>query len=878
MIPLRLPLLGVVLIVASVATLRAQLMPVDLSTKRARAIRIDGESPRVDGRLDDAIWQKAPAISDFIQKDPNEGTVPSERTEIAFVYDDDALYIGARMFSVDPAAIQAVVSRRDNSGPSERVIIALDTYRDRRTAYSFSLTASGVRTDYYHPDDQEYSRDYSFDPVWEGHAVIDSAGWTAEIRIPFSQLRFNDLERQIWGLNIDRYIPSKNEDIYWIPIPKDDNNGWASRFGTLEGIDGIRPSRRIELLPYAASGAQITSFRDPNDPFNDGHNLQARAGLDMKMGFGSNLTLDATVNPDFGQVEADPAEVNLSGFETFFDERRPFFVEGSQLLEGDGPNYFYSRRIGAAPHGDADGDFVDRPSNSTILGAAKLTGRFPSGMSLGTLLAVTQREQARVYDLDSKTFGEQHVEPAEGYGVVRLQQEFGESASTIGGMVTAVRRDLESSDPLSDILAREALTGGVDWTLRIDDGEYEVSGYAGGSYVGGTEGAMVNLQSSSTHYFQRPDADYLGIDSARRSLAGYTAGVSFSRENGEHWLWSLDGSVESPGFDLNDLGQLSSVDDIDASAKLTYRENRPGELFHNYSISATLSHSWNYGGAATDRSLNINWNATWKNFWNSYLGVWLSARAESDSRTRGGPMMAVPGNLYVNGNVSSDFADNIRFNADAGFSVDELDGMSYYASGSVNANIGSRLNVGIYPNFSRSIDARQYVTTASGGREETYGRRYIFATIDRTTLSAQLRVSYAITPEFSLEAYAEPFAASGSYSKFGELASPGGLDLRHYGADGTAIGKLPSGDYVVFDGASNVTFGDPDFNAIFFRSNLVLRWEWRPGSTLYLVWQQDRSAFDSRGDHVRPNDIWKSFTADGDHFLTLKASYWLPID
>jgi hypothetical protein len=857
--------------------LRAQTSSPDAAGKRAVAVRVEGEAPRLDGRLDDAIWRKARPIADFIQKDPVEGAEPSERTEVAFAYDDDALYVGARMYSVDPSAIQAIVTRRDNSGPSERIIIALDTYHDRRTAYSFSITAAGVRTDYYHPSDGEYDREYSFDPVWEGRAVIDSAGWSAEMRIPFSQLRFNDLEHQIWGLNIDRYIPTKNEDIYWIPIPKE-GTGWASHFGELAGLDGIASSRRIELLPYAASGARFTSLHDPDDPFNDGRNLSARAGLDMKMGIGSNLTLDATVNPDFGQVEADPAEVNLSAFETFFSERRPFFIEGSQLLEGAGPEYFYSRRIGAAPHGDADGDFVDIPNNSTILGAAKLTGRLPSGLSVGALTAVTRREHARIFNLDSRTFNEQQVEPVDGYGVARVQQEFGPAASTVGGMITAVRRDLDSNDPLSAILARQAVTGGADWNLRFDGGEYELEGYVGGSYVAGEPDAMVRIQRSSAHYFQRPDADYLGVDSSARSLAGYTAGLSLEREGGENWLWTINTSVKSPGFDLNDAGSLSSADELNTYASLTYRETEPGAIFHNYSISTSAESGWNFGGMNRYVNYSLSGNTTFKNYWGMNLSTTFSPRVESDDYTRGGPRIAMPASLYLSGSLYNNFSDNVRWNIGSNGSAVEIGSWSFGVDAGVSANLGDRLEVSVNPSYSRSLVVRQYVATAPNGRAETYGKRYIFGALDQTTIAAQLRVSYAITPDLSLEGYAEPFVASGRYDRFGELAAPGALDLRYYGTDGTSIGNLPNGDYVIFDGAAAQSFPNPNFNAMFFRSNLVLRWEWRPGSTIFLVWQQDRSGFDGRGRPARASDLWKSVTADGDHFLTLKASYWLPID
>ena len=407
--------------------------------KQARAVRVAPGAIAVDGRLDEDVWTVAPPIADFTQKEPDEGAQPSDSMQVAFAYDDTALYIGARMTS-DHAAIQAPLGRRDEVAQSEFIVIALDTYLDHRTAYGFGVTASGVRLDRFYAADAE-DFDATVDPVWEARTRIDEHGWTAEMWIPLSQLRFNARDEQVWGLNVQRFVPSNNEADYWIAVPRTEK-AWASRFGELRGIDGVRPPRRIELLPYVAGSSTLTGNRDRRNPFDDGKNLAARTGADVKVGFGSNLTLDATVNPDFGQVEADPAEVNLSAYETFFTEKRPFFTEGSGLLQSRFDTFFYSRRIGGAPVAPVAGDFVDYPRASTILGAAKLTGRLRSKTSIGVLSAVTAGEHATTFDLASSTRARVTVAPATSYSVGRVQQEFGPNASTVALMMTAVHRDL----------------------------------------------------------------------------------------------------------------------------------------------------------------------------------------------------------------------------------------------------------------------------------------------------------------------------------------------------------------------------------------------------------------------------------------------------
>jgi hypothetical protein len=859
--------------------------------KLAHAMRVAGPPPRIDGRLDDPAWSQARFFADLVEKEPIEGAAPSVRTEVGFLYDAEALYVGLRMYG-PPATILAPVTRRDNGGDAEHVWISLDTYGDHRTAYSFAVTASGARMDAYHPKDTEMSRDASWDPVWEAKARIDSTGWTAEMRIPFSQLRFNDAPEQVWGLNVDRWRPSGNEDIYWIPVPHD-ATGWSSRMGLLVGIAGVRPPRRIEVSPYAAGDATARGTRDAADPFTHAVDTEARLGGDFKMGLGPNVTVDGTVNPDFGQVEADPAVVNLSAFETFFAERRPFFTEGSQLLQGDGPGYFYSRRIGAKPRYQASGDYVDQPNATTILGATKLSGRLASGFALGGLVAVTAREYARTYDssfsaLDSlgrpmavpASRGSVAVAPLTVYGVLRGRQEFGRWASTAGFILTAVRRDVSSGDALGSLLAREAYSGGGDFTLRLNRGMYEVGGWAGFSYVAGDTGAIARVQTSSAHYFQRPGAGYVRYDSTRTSLPGYTANLRVSRVAGRHWLWDVAGTAESPGLELNDVGQIQTADGLSASGSLRYREVVPGRVFRGYTIGVSSGGEWNYGGDPQYGNAHLALQATLRNWWSPRFDFDWRFRTQDERLTRGGPTMGRPQGWSASASLGNNFAAPTRVSAGVSGGRDELGGWSAALSASLSMRPSPRIQLSLSPGYSRGVDRRQYLTVIdTGGPAATGGARYVFAAIERSTLSAQLRVSYTFTPDLTLEAYAEPFAASGRYFDHGELSAPRSLELTPY-----ALVTGPSADSALAAGtllarAGTATLGLPaaDFNVRSFRSNLVLRWEWRPGSTLFLVWQQNRYARSSSGGLVRPGSIWDAFSATGDNFFAVKFSYWVPV-
>ena len=848
------------------------------SSKRARAVRIADRAPAVDGLLDDAVWSTAVPIDDFVEKVPVEGAEPSMRTEVRLLYDDDALYVGARMHHPDPPSIRTTLTRRDGESDAERLVISIDAYLDRRTAYSFGVSAAGVRFDTYHPDDRERGDD-QFDPVWTARVGVDSQGWAAEMRIPFTQLRFNAADPQVWGLEIARIIPERNEEIQWVLIPRDRAQaGFVSYFGTLDGIEGIRPSRRIEILPYAAGDVTLRSDVDPADPFDQ--KAQGRVGADVKMGLGPNLTLDLTVNPDFGQVEADPAEVNLTAFETFFDERRPFFIEGNGMLDGRQgyirlPKYYYSRRIGAPPRGAVDGDFVKVPASTTIASAAKVTGRLASGLSVGALAAVTPREEAQAYDLGAGRSTPVAVEPASAYGVVRLQQEVGRQRSAVGVVLTHTRRSLDASDPLASISSRAAYTAGADGRWRVKDGMYEFTGFVGVSRVEGDPLAMQRLQRSSARYFQRPDQDYVAVDPGLTSMSGYSVGVRADKNAGRHTVWGIGFTARSPGFEINDLGQMRSSDDLDFNADFQLRDTQPGKLFRFWNIGHSTRSSWSYGGVRQYSSLNQTLTLDFHNFWNLRYSTMRWFGAVSDDLTRGGPLMGTPSGWQYQARIRGNPGSRVSWSGAYLYSHGELGGSGWQLSGGLQFRLAPRWQASVDLLHFRSTDTQQYVTARDDGRAATYGTRYVFARIDRSQLSVPMRLNYAFTPDLTLELYAEPFAASGRYSDFGELAAPRALRLRMYGTDGTTLTTEADGSRTVSDGPVSFRVRNLDFNRLSLRSNLVIRWEWAPGSTLYVIWQQNRSERLVTGEYVGFGSLGDAVTSPGDNVLAIKASYWI---
>jgi hypothetical protein len=853
------------------------------ATKHAHAQRIVGAAPRIDGALDDGAWSTAPVISDFVQKTPTEGAAPSVQTEVRLLYDDDALYVGARMRRPDPQNIRRSITRRDGDSDAEVFMISLDSYNDKRTAYEFSVSSGGVRGDFYHPQDsQDSGREPTYDPIWSARTRIDSEGWTAEMRIPFSQLRFNAGAVQTWGIEMSRKLPDRSEELQWVLIPVD-AAGFSSRFGTLDGIERIPAARRIELLPYVAGDLTYRANVDPANPFND--KAVGRAGGDLKVGLGPNLTLDATVNPDFGQVEADPAVVNLSAFETVFDERRPFFIEGNEMLTGRSatflgrPTWFYTRRIGATPPGTVTGDFVRQPLNTTILSAAKITGRLPSRLTVGILAAATPREYADIFNLGEKAIDRIAVGAPSEFGVLRLQQEFGTKQSNVGFSMTGIHRSLDERGGLNSLLTRDAIAGGTDWKLRYMQGMWELTGWVGGSHVDGDASAIAALQRSSAHYFQRPDQTHITYDPTLTSLSGYTASIRGDKNAGKRTLGGIQLAVRSQGLEINDVGQMQRGDAVDFNMDVQIRDTKVRPYWRYWQLGTSTQDGWNLGGIRQYSRVNESARVILPNFWTITGQYTYYVRALVDNLTRGGPLMQSPKGWLANASITTRVNVPTVTSVKAEYFKDELGGWRWTFRDSTSTRPSARWQVSLIPTYEHAVDSRQYISTLAGGPVVTYGSRYVFAYDDRSTLSARFRLNYAFTPNFTIQGYAEPFAASGRFYDFGELAAPRVANLRTYGATGTGstITNNADGSHTVKIDGQSFALGPLDFNKLSFRSNLVLRWEWLPGSTAYLIWQQSRANSDPLSRLIGPSDLWDSVRTAGDNFFALKISYWIGV-
>jgi hypothetical protein len=848
-----------------------------------RAARL-GSAIALDGILSEAAWSSEP-VTGFTQREPDEGAPATEPTEVRVLYDDDALYVGARLYDRSPDSVMAQLARRDRIVSADRFIVFLDSYYDRRSGFFFGVNAAGTLYDgTLYNDDWESD---TWDGVWEGKAARDSLGWTAELRIPYSQLRFQRRKTHRWGINFKREIARRNERDYLVRTPSN-GSGFVSRFVDLIGIEEVSPPPRLEILPYVTTRAEYLSH-EAADPFNDGSRLGAGAGGDLKLGIGSNLTLDATVNPDFGQVEVDPAVVNLSDVETFFEERRPFFVEGANIFNyGEGgandfwgfnwanPNFLYSRRIGRAPQAELpdDYDYASVPSGSNILGAAKLSGKV-GNWSLGTLSAITSRERAQ-FSLGQQRW-RQEVEPLTYYGVYRAQKELRAGRHGLGFMGTFTARSFEEPQ-LTDELSSSALGLGLDgWTTLDKNAVWVVSGWTGLSRVTGTAERMQNLQESSVHYFQRPDAGYLGVDSSQTSLFGYAGRVSLNKQKG-NWMFNSAVGVVDPGFEVNDLGFQFRGDQINTHLMVGHKWTRPGRFARSWRLNLAGFRSYNYGGDVTWTGLFLTGLYELRNFSTGRWFVAYNPKTVSDRRTRGGPLMENQSGVEWEFELDSD--PNKRWIYGGGLHGNHYQRdweQSWTAWASLEWKPGARVSLRVEPQVERSRTSAQYVDTFDDAlATNTFGHRYVFADLDQTTVSASVRLNWIFTPRLSLEVYAQPLLSSGSYTGFKELAQPRSYDFNLY-PDPSPTDD-PDRIVVDPDGAAGPAAGqeidDPNFSLASLRGNAVLRWEYSPGSTLFLVWTQNRSDTESMGTFRTGRALDRLFGAAGDNIFLVKLSYW----
>lgn len=789
--------------------------------------------PLLDGSDDDNAWREAPAITQFRQHDPVEDGDPRYRTEARIAYDSKYLYVFVRAFDPSPDSVMAFLSRRDARTPSDYIHVMVDAYNDKRTGFRFSVNPMGVKRDFYISNDG--NEDASWDGVWDVATVVDAEGWTAEFRVPFSQLRFPEANDHTFGFAIWREVARHNERISW-PLYRRTQTGFVSQWGEVTGFNGIASPRRLEVLPYSVAS---NAPRPTAAGFERQQSLTL--GADVKYGITSNLTLDATVNPDFGQVEADPAVLNLSAFEQFFEERRPFFLEGAGIFSFAN-NLFYSRRVGRSPQlGGVYAD-QDNPLNSTILGAAKITGRTASGLNVGFLNAVTQRELGAA----GRT-----IEPQTNYLVTRLQQDLRNGNSGVGMMFTATNRSLDNDS--RDFLRDGAYAVGFDARHRFWNNNYQLTGSAVGSYVTGSEASILSTQRSAVHFYQRPDSR-LRVDSSATSLSGTRLNAGIGKTGGGILRFNFGATRTSAGYEVNDAGFLTRADITQNGNWVGLQFQEPTKFYRRLFVNFNQWNDWNTDGLRLNSGGNINVSGELPSQW-WFFGGWNVngiGAAFDDRASRGGPALR----------------RNFRQNGWAGFETDARKAVSYVAQGfyvlpdvsgskewgvdpQVRFRVASSVQASVGMHYSESTNDQQwYNNFATPG-----GTAHTFARLEQKTTSVTARVDYTVTPTLSFQLYAQPFVTAGDYSDLRQLDDPR--------ADRYEERFTPYTDAT-----------PQDFNFKQFRSNTVLRWEYRPGSVLFLVWQQGRQDFRDAGSFDLGRDYGNLFRTRSDNTFLIKASYW----
>ena len=800
----------------------------------------------IDADLSDPAWQAAPEFTDFTQHDPHDGEPATMRTSFRVLYDDDAIYFGAMM--EDPGPPTALLTRRDSFGTSDFLSINVDSQHDRLSGAAFTVYPSNVQVDSILFND--IGEDTSWDAVWESATKVVANGWVTEIRVPFSQLRFPEKASHTWGINVTRRTVRNNEWVRIVNTPKG-QTGFVSNFADLTGLDGIRRGRAFELVPYGVVRSDVITRADRQNPLLDTIDHRMDGGLDLKYALTSTLTLTGTINPDFGQVEVDPAVVNLSQFETFYPEKRPFFTEGLNIFRfGDSPaqshlgfistpQLFYSRRIGRSPQSSIDAAFVAGPTETTILGAAKVTGKLGK-YSVGVLNALTDAERARF--VDGPDSGRRHVEPMTNYFVSRVTRELG-AGSRVGMLVTSVNRRL--ADELQG-LRENALLVGADGYTSFADRSWIFEWFGAGTRVSGSEEAIALTQLSSAHYFQRPDAGHVDFDPTRTALTGYAGKLMLSKNTG---LWRPNVQVHaySPEFETNDAGFMQRADIISGHAVMQYVHQEPSKRFREKNVWIGTWTNRNFDGDTLERGFVVDHFATLSNYWNYRTALFFAPGAFSDQQTRGGPVVRTERSWTTEMELSSDERKRFFFRAVGRIEGGE-DG-SFGREGGVELIYRPAENVrlSVEPYFTRSHGAHQYVATTNG--------EYVFAELEQRAFEIGTRVDWTLSSALSFQLYLQPFIAAGDYHDLHALARP------------------RTADYVPYAGALR----EPDFNFRSVRGSAVVRWEFRPGSALYVVWNENREDAEPIGDFRFRRDLRAISTARSHDVFLVKMSYWLPM-
>ncbi len=844
---------------------------------------ISSTPPTIDGSLTDPIWETVSWGGDFTQRQPNPKEAPTEQTNFKILYDAKNLYIAFRCHDADPNGIEKRLSRRDGFA-GDWVEINIDSYHDLRTAFSFTISAAGVKGDEFISNNGN-NWDSSWDPIWYAKTQTDEKGWTAELRIPLSQLRFsNKTDEQVWGLQFTRRYFRQEERSVWQYLPPNAGQ-WVSAFGELHGIKGIRAQKQVEILPYVVGKAE-TFEQEEGNPFATGNRVGLNAGVDGKIGVTNDLTLDFTINPDFGQVEADPSALVLDGFQVFFQERRPFFVGNRNIFDFrvtsaeaggsfTGDILFYSRRIGGSPHGypdTDDGEFVNQPQNTAILGAAKFSGKTQKGLSIGVLESVTRQEWAEIDNQGERR--KELVEPLTNYFVGRVQQDYDGGNTVVGGMLTSVNRNLTGTN-LND-LHRSAYSGGVDLMHRWKNQTWFVAANLIGSNVIGTREAITATQERFHHNFQRVDAEHVTVDTTLTSLSGHGGTLRMGRIGGGKRI-NFEGGFtwRSPELELNDIGFLRNTDEISHFFWAGYRIDKPFSIFRSVRFNYNHWHARDFGGQSLFLGWNVNGHARFKNNSGVGTGFNIVPYSVSTKSLRGGPSLR-NGNRMNNWTYfNTDGRKKIRFNLNMWhqWGLDNESTASNYSLW-VTANPTNALQFSIGTSLDNNHDVLQYVENIDLEDDEI---RYLNATIDQKTLSVTINVDYAINPNLTVQYYGSPFISRGRYSDFKYITNPmdRNFNQRFQGYGGSQVEyNAEEEEYHFFENGQEVfTSGDPDFNFMQFRSNLVVRWEYIPGSEIFLVWAQNNTNNGNPQDKLIPSLFDNLLTEKAHNTFLIKYTY-----
>jgi len=836
--------------------------------------------PTIDGLLDDAAWDVVEWENDFIESRPDENTPPSNQTRFKITNDRRFLYFAFQCLDSEPDKIVKRLSRRDTFD-GDWIGVFIDSYHDKRTAFGFIVSAAGVKSDVFESNNGG-NEDESWNPIWYTKANVDSEGWTAEMKIPLSQLKFGKSVEQVWGLEVMRRHFREEERSVWQRLPVD-TPGFISEFGELHGLLNLEPQKQLEIQPYTVASLRTYEAEEGN-PFRDGNDGKITGGLDAKIGITNDLTLDLTINPDFGQVEADPSAIALDGFQIFFQEQRPFFVENKNIFDyrisnseaGNtfgSDNLFYSRRIGRSPQGfpnTEEGEFVDQPENTAILGAAKFSGKTKDGWSIGVLESVTAKKYATIDNNGERR--KEVVEPLTNYFVSRIQKDFNDRNTFIGGIITATNRD--ALTPELDFLHKSAITGGVDFKHQWNERDWYLGGNVIWSNVKGSEEAIENTQRSITHLFQRVGADHVEVDTTRTSMSGSGGNIQIGKIGNGHWKFESGATWRSPELELNDVGFQRQADDIRHYTWIGYQTLRPDSLFRKVGINYNHWSVWDFDGNHNSMQFNTNSWQNWKNNWFTNLGISYMPIQYSNFALRGGPRLRQSQELRFWNGINTDNRKDLRFNMfHNGNKALDNSYSSYNIEFGLTYQPFNSLRISAFPSYGINNDKLQYIDNL----DVNGTTRYINGEVQQRTLSMSFRLNYTINPNLTIQYWGQPFISRGRFSNFKEVVDPMAKDFDD------RVSLFPENQisfaddtYSIdenLDGIEDFTFGNPDFSFIQFRSNLVLRWEYIPGSEIFLVWSQDTSQTGNPQDKLLNSLGDNIFGEKPQNIFLLKATY-----